>query len=608
MGEKEIDERINQLVQKALSTQWEDGAFRLCFENSLLTDAMMIVLIRTLELHEERILENLVGRILTKQSRVGCWKLYDDEEGNLSATVLAYHSLLFSGKVSRDQEQMKRAERYIMKWGGIEQSDSMTKVFLALNGHMEWPRLCHFPMLFMLVPEFFPVSFYDLSSYARIHFAPIILTQDLRYSIRTKWTPDLTHLKGEERSLHETLSAAWDTVVNFPSHQLYKARKRAEHYMFARIEEDGTLFNYATATFFMIYALLALGYEKHSSAILHAMSGLKRMLCLSDSHLQNSPSTVWDTALLSSALQDAGLSKDSVSIVKANEFLQCKQHSKIGDWVLTKPDVVPGGWGFSEGNTIHPDVDDTTAALRAVGRNNNPEDWQRGVNWVLAMQNRDGGWPAFEPDRHALLLKELPIDGARSSFPDNSTADLTGRTVEFLCNYANFEKDHPAIEKAIKWLIMNQRNDGSWYGRWGVCYVYGTWASLTGLRAAGLSMEHPTVQKGIRFLKNIQREDGGWGESCKSDEQKRYVPLSYSTPSQSAWAVHALTVCGDKSKVLKKGVDYLSKRTYSERELTYPTGAGLPGGFYIRYHSYEIIWPLLALTHYKKMFSHDLEV
>ncbi|MGA9288039.1 MAG: squalene--hopene cyclase, partial [Anaerobacillus sp.] len=272
MGETEIDERINQLVQKALSTQWEDGAFRLCFENSLLTDAMMIVLIRTLELPEERILENLVGRILTKQSRVGCWKLYDDEEGNLSATVLAYHSLLFSGKVSRDQEQMKKAERYIMKWGGIEQADSMTKVFLALNGHMEWPRLCHFPMLFMLVPEFFPVSFYDLSSYARIHFAPIILTQDLRYSIRTKWTPDLTHLKGDERSLQETLSAAWDTVVNFPSHQLYKARKRAESYMLARIEEDGTLFNYATATFFMIYALLALGYEKQSPVILHAMS------------------------------------------------------------------------------------------------------------------------------------------------------------------------------------------------------------------------------------------------------------------------------------------------------------------------------------------------
>ncbi|MDO6658043.1 prenyltransferase/squalene oxidase repeat-containing protein [Anaerobacillus sp. 1_MG-2023] len=605
MDMKRVNERIDELVKEAVSHQEKNGSFHYCFENSLLTDAVMIVLIRTLGLKEETLVDQLVHRLLMNQSRGGYWKLFEDDEGNLSATVQAYHSLLYSGKIEREHTQMKKAELYIRKWGGIEKTDSMTKVFLALNGHLEWPQLFHFPMLFMLIPGSFPVSFFDLSSYARLHFAPIILCQDLRYSIKTSWTPDLAHLLNEERVFSDAIKSFWDSIVQFPDNQLFKARKRAEQYMLQRIESDGTLLNYATATFFMIYAMLALGYEKQSPVILRAIDGLKGMLCLSENHIQNSPSTIWDTALITHTLQEAGLSSVDPIIMKASEYLGRNQHTKFGDWAMAKQNIIPGGWGFSEGNSIHPDVDDTTAALRAMKHASSSYSWQRGVNWILAMQNKDGGWPAFETDRKALLLKELPIDGAQSSFPDDSSADLTGRTVEFLCNFAGLQHNHPSVVRGVKWLVSNQESDGSWCGRWGICYVYGTWAAVTGLKAAGYSSSFPAISKGLEFLKKIQQEDGGWGESCKSDEQKKYISLSYSTPSQTAWAVDALTICGDKCDALHKGVEYLTKGAFENKELTYPTGAGLPGGFYVHYHSYKMIWPLLALAHYRQLLNQE---
>ncbi len=605
MDMKRVNERIDELVKEAVSHQEKNGSFHYCFENSLLTDAVMIVLIRTLGLKEETLVDQLVHRLLMNQSRGGYWKLFEDDEGNLSATVQAYHSLLYSGKIKREHTQMKKAERYIQKWGGIEKTDSMTKVFLALNGHLEWPQLFHFPMLFMLIPGSSPVSFFDLSSYARLHFAPIILCQDLRYSIKTSWRPDLAHLLNEERVFSDAIKSLWDSVVQFPDNQLFKARKRAEQYMLQRIESDGTLLNYATATFFMIYAMLALGYEKQSPVILRAIDGLKGMLCLSENHIQNSPSTIWDTALITHTLQEAGLSSVDPIIMKASEYLGRNQHTKFGDWAMAKQNIIPGGWGFSEGNSIHPDVDDTTAALRAMKHASSSNSWQRGVNWILAMQNKDGGWPAFETDRKALLLKELPIDGAQSSFPDDSSADLTGRTVEFLCNFAGLQYNHPSVVRAVKWLVNNQESDGSWCGRWGICYVYGTWAAVTGLKAAGYSASFPAISRGLEFLKKTQQEDGGWGESCKSDEQKKYISLSYSTPSQTAWAVDTLTICGDKCDALHKGVEYLTKGTFENKELTYPTGAGLPGGFYVHYHSYKMIWPLLALSHYRQLLNQE---
>uniref|UniRef100_UPI002E27079C prenyltransferase/squalene oxidase repeat-containing protein n=1 Tax=Paenibacillus albiflavus TaxID=2545760 RepID=UPI002E27079C len=223
------------------------------------------------------------------------------------------------------------------------------------------------------------------------------------------------------------------------------------------------------------------------------------MQCRSDHQttIQDSPSTIWDTALLAYALQEARIAGNHPVIQRTADYLRSKHQHKKADWSIHNPDTSPGGWGFSETNTINPDVDDTTAALRAIKNltHTDPsyqDSWNRGLNWVQSMQNNDGGWPAFEKNTDNKMLTWLPIDGAKSAAIDPSGADLTGRTLEYLGNFAGLTIRHEFIKRWTQWLISHQEKDGSWYGRWGVCYIYGTWAALTGLTAVGLPTNHKT--------------------------------------------------------------------------------------------------------------------
>jgi sporulenol synthase len=258
---------------------------------------------------------------------------------------------------------------------------------------------------------------------------------------------------------------------------------------------------------------------------------------------------------------------------------------------------------------MNPDVDDTTASLRAISylatKDSTVLDaWNRGLQWVISMQNDDGGWAAFEKNTDKAFLAMLPYAGSDRVI-DPSSADLTGRTLEFLGNYTNLNHLDSRIQKGIQWLLEHQETDGSWYGRWGISYIYGTWAAITGMKATGVASNHPSIQKVVQWLERIQNVDGGWGESCKSDILKQYVPLGSSTPSQTAWAVDTLvSVFKEPTPSIKRGVQFLIEAGQKQDwTTTYPTGAGLPGGFYIQYHSYKYIWPLLALAHYMKIMA-----
>jgi sporulenol synthase len=221
------------------------------------------------------------------------------------------------------------------------------------------------------------------------------------------------------------------------------------------------------------------------------------------------------------------------------------------------------------------------------------------------MQNDDDGWPAFEKNTNSKLVEWLPLEKSEFFLLDPSCADLTGRTLEFLGNYTNLSSNNEAVRKGVRWLLNNQEKDGSWYGRWGICYIYGTWAALTGLMAAGISAGHPSVKKGVKWLYGIQNEDGGWGESCKSDDKKEYVPLGASTLTHTSWALDALiTVTNQPTKEIHKGITYLLSVLKKEDWTTdYPKGQGMAGAFYIHYHSYRYIFPLIALSHYQKKFA-----
>ena len=623
--ERKIDSTIKFLIDDLRKSQNDDGSWRYCFESGPMTDAYMIILLRSLNYEDEGLIQKLVQRLLSLQNQNGTWKLfYDETEGNLSATIEAYYALLYSGYVYKQTEHMRKAKSFIINNGGLYNAQDITKTMLALTGQLRWPIYMQIPIEFILLPRSAPISLYDFVGYARVHYIPILIASNMNFQLKTRKTPDLSdlivHRDVDERpfdlsiGLINTIKKEIKKLVHLPRKIRNLALQQAEEFLLKRIEPDGTLYSYFSATFFMVFALLSLGYSKNDPIILNAVNGLKGLSCKTRHgyRIENSTSTVWDTALISSSLQKAGVNALEPMVLKAGEYLLSRQHNKYGDWAINNPNTPPGGWGFSDINTINPDVDDTTAALRAINSlasldENYRNSWSRGVHWVLSMQNNDGGWPAFEKNTDNFIVTLLPIDEAERAFIDPSTTDLTGRTLQFLGDNGQLNVIDPKIRMGARWLVRNQEENGSWYGRWGICYIYGTWAAITGLRAVGINKNHNAISKGVNWLLSIQNKDGGWGESCYSDIYKKYVPLHASTPSQTAWALDVLiSVFDQPTPAINKGIEHLIKTVQQTNWKTeYPTGAALPGAFYIHYHSYRYIWPLLTLSNYRNKYIGD---
>lgn len=613
---EKVHEEVKEKMAALQAMQQQDGTWRFCFEGSLLTDCHMIFLLTLLGQGQE--IEPFVARLAALQTNEGTWKLYEDEpDGNLSATIQAYAALLVSKMYKKEDINMKRAEVFIRKQGGITKAHFMTKFLLALHGGYEYPPLFHFPTPILFLSEDSPLSIFELSSSARIHLIPMMLCMNKRFTVSKKMLPNLDYISGgskkqwfrEERSpLFQTLLRDVTKFLSYPLSLHYKGDKAAERFMIERIDTNGTLYSYASATFYMIYALLALGHSIQSPLISNAVLGLKTYVWNMDrgAHLQNSPSTVWDTALLSYSLQEARVPHDNEMIQKVTDYLLQKQHKEKRDWSVHAPTLDAGGWGFSDVNTTIPDVDDTTAVLRALAgsRKGNPKvesAWRKGIEWVKGLQNSDGGWAAFEKGVTSKVLTHLPLDNSGDMITDPSTVDITGRVLEFFGTYAPNELQGDQKDRAIRWLIYTQEKNGSWHGKWGVCYIYGTWAALTGLRAVGVPSNHIALQKAATWLESIQHSDGGWGESCRSSVEKKFISLPFSTPSQTAWALDALIAFYDKeTSSIRKGISYLLKHSTKHQE--YPTGTALANGFYIHYHSYHHIFPLLTFAHYIKKY------
>ncbi|WP_412729278.1 squalene--hopene cyclase [Cytobacillus praedii] len=628
MMKSRISAGINQLIEKLKKDQSPSGSWDYPFETGISTDCYMIILLRTLEIHDENLIIQLTERIISKQEKNGAWKLYYDEgEGNITATIEAYYALLYSGYYNKKDPQIKQARQYIVANGGLDSAHLLAKLMLAMTGQLKWPARFPLPLELILLPPTFPINFYSFSVFGRANMAPIMILANRKYRIRLENSPDLSdlytrkmdynwdsfHFNNTEdwRSLCATIEKGIKSLMGMPSYIHKLATEQTKQYMLARIEANGTFLGYFSSTFLMIFALLSLGYSKKDPIIIRAVKGLKSMQCEINglTHIQYTNASVWNTSLISYALQEAGVSPKHQMADRANSYLISQQHYKYGDWNIHNPSSSPGGWGFADKNTLHPDVDDTTASLRAIARNvqSTPvyrQSWERGVLWTLSMQNNDGGWPAFERNTNSKLVGMLPIDKADFLLTDPSSADLTGRTLEFLCSYTNLSKNHKAIKDGMNWLLHNQERDGSWYGRWGICYIYGTWAAITGLRSADVRENHHSIKAASDWLCSIQNPDGGWGESCKSDSKQAYVPLKASTLTHTAWAVDALISVSTKpTKAINTGINFLLNQLHQKDWTTdYPKGQGMAGDFYIHYHSYRFIFPLLALAHYQNKY------
>ena len=615
--EIQVRREIHRIVRQLEAEQAVDGSWRYCFESGPMTDAYMILVLQALGLEEVDVVRELAKRIQSLQNDNGAWSLFHDEplSGNISATVEAYNALLASGYCTVEDESMQKARQFIRQNGGLARVGTSTRAMLACNGQVPWKHY-GIPLIWTLLPRWFPVNFFDFVGYARVHIAPVLIAATCKVSVRSPSIPDLNDLwigiESGKLATDTRSHPVWHRN-DIPSSLINNfSLRKLERFLLNRLEPDGTLMSYASATFFMIYALVGMGYPKNHPVIVQAIEGLKSLMypLSSGMHLQNSTSTVWDTASLSYAIQVALNGNACKMLGKAETYLLSRQHHGIGDWRFRNPQTETGGWGFSDINTLTPDVDDTTAALRALTKSAKTDPhvyqaWCRGLHWLLSMQNSDGGWSAFERNTNKRMFSNLDVDGAKATLTDPSSADLTGRTLEFLGTYAGYTFKHSSVERAVNWLLKHQEEDGSWYGRWGVCFIYGTWSALTGLLAVGMDADHPSIRRGVAWLLNKQNDDGGWGESCLGDTRHVYVPLGKSTQSQTAWATDALIAAFPKTiPAIERGVTFLVKRKHGiDWVNSYPTGGGLPGGFYIHYHSYATVWTLLALGNYIQKYD-----
>lgn len=619
---QKVSAEIQRILTQFFKDQTSDGSWDYPFEMGIVTDCYMIILLRTLEMKDESLIHGLASRIASKQEANGAWKLYQDEKnGNLSTTIEAYFALLFSGYKNKQDNEMKATKQFILENGGLSKAKIFTKIMLVVTGQYKWPDLSPIPIEFMLLPESFPINFFNLSVFARANLAPAFILADSKFTMKTTQTPDLSDLHvsreraffseeevKEWRSILDDIEKGIETLIGLPEELHNMALARTEQYIQERIESNGTLESYFSATYLMIFAFISLGYRKDHPIILKAINGLKSTICSIENklHVQYTTANVWNTALISYAVQEAGVHSSNQMVEKANQYLISRQQQKFGDWALHNPNVPPGGWGFSDINTINPDVDDSTAALRAIARRGDEllSSWNKGIQWVMSMQNDDGGWPAFEKDVDNPLLTLFPIDHVEDLVLDASSPDLTGRTLEFLGNYTNIDKNHPMIQEAVKWLLDKQNPDGSWDARWGIYYIYGTWAAVIGLTAVGVPARHPAIQKATSWLRKTQQSDGGWGESCKSDKERKYVPLQVSTRTHTAWALDALIAATKEvTPEIKRGLEFLVGHKEEAWTWDYPKGRGMAGAFYIHYHCYDYVWPLLTLAHYRNKFS-----
>jgi squalene-hopene/tetraprenyl-beta-curcumene cyclase len=316
--------------------------------------------------------------------------------------------------------------------------------------------------------------------------------------------------------------------------------------------------------------------------------------------LEACQSPVWDTALALIALSEAGVPGDHEAVLRAAHWLVGEEIRRRGDWAVRRPNLEPGGWAFEFANDTYPDIDDTAEvvlALRTVRGGDDARLWsaiERGRRWVEGMQSSDGGWGAFDADNCRTLVRELPFCDFGEVI-DPPSADVTAHVVEMLA--ALGRASAPRTRRGVQWLLDVQEEDGSWFGRWGVNYIYGTGAAVPALVAAGMSPGEEPIRRAVRWLEAHQNEDGGWGEDCRSYDDPAWIGRGPSTSSQTAWALLALNAAGERSEAVRRGVEWLVRTQRPDGGWNEPeyTGTGFPGDFYINYHLYRLVFPVTAL-------------
>ena len=565
----------------------------------------------------------LANYVRRKQLPDGGWSIYPGGPSELNATCKAYFALKLAGDAP-DSPQMVKARETVHRLGGLERTNSYVRFYLALAGALGWELVPAILPEIMLLPNWFYINIYEMSSWTRGIVIPMAILSALRPDWRLPehahveelfsdpsrktaafdWSDQLISWKNFFLALDRALRA-YEKLPWKPLRQ--RALREAKSWLLEHVERTEGLAAIYPAMMNSIFALMALGHGPDDPLTSREIREFARFEIEEGDTIRMQPcvSPVWDSCIAMVALEEAGLPPDHPALVKCAEWILSKQVLGPGDWQVKNKDAEPGGWVFEFRNDFYPDVDDTAFVLMALQRVKYPDPVRmeaathRGIQWLLSMQNRDGGWGAFDRDNNKAFLCNIPF-ADHNAMIDPSTADVTARVLECLGRFG-WPAEHPAIQRALKFLLQDQCEDGSWFGRWGVNYVYGSSGVLRALETVSLTAKE-YCQRAVRWLRTVQKADGSFGESLRSYNEPETKGQGSSTASQTAWGLIGLLAGAEvNDPAIHKAVAYLVHQqnvdgSWSENEFT---GTGFPCVFYLKYHLYRNSFPLYALARFR---------
>jgi squalene-hopene/tetraprenyl-beta-curcumene cyclase len=633
-------ERVSFGMEKArdylFTQQHEDGYWCGELEADTTLESDYIAIHTLLGTGNPSRMQRAVPEIIRHQNADGGWPIYTGGPSNISASVKAYFALKLMG-YKLEHPVLERARIRILEMGGATECNTFTKIYLCFLGQYDWEAVPAVPPEIVLFPNWFWFNLYEISSWSRAILVPLSIAYAKKpfKKIPAEMGLDELFVGGRHgKHLHlkwATKKISWrnfflvlNRVVHFCERfhirpLRYLALKKGERWMLERFEKSDGLGAIYPGILNSIVALRCLGYSTDDPQVIRALSEFEKLGIdepgIADHseptfRMQPCMSPVWDTALALFALGESGVSKNDPRMLKAADWILSKEVRTTGDWAVKVPNVDPGGWYFEFNNEFYPDVDDSAMVLLGLDKVENPRERyqhevsQRAIDWIFAMQCKSGGWASFDKDNTRMVFQNIPF-ADHNAMLDPPTVDITGRVLEMLAAYG-VAGDDKRVKKAIKFILSAQEPDGSWFGRWGVNYIYGTMLVLRGLQAMGVDHHEPYVQQGAEWLRMVQNSDGGWGETCGSYDDPTTRGIGPSTPSQTAWAVMGLLAAGDtRSESVQRGILYLleTQRPDGHWDEDQYTGTGFPRVFYLAYHLYRDYFPLIALSTYSREFS-----
>ncbi|MGF1589264.1 MAG: squalene--hopene cyclase [Pleurocapsa sp.] len=625
-----LEQAIARSQAYLLSIQNPDGYWCAELESNVTITAEVVLLHKIWRTDKTRPLEKAEAYLRSQQRQHGGWELYYGDGGELSTTVEAYMALRLLGLPQADPALIA-AQKFIRQHGGISQTRIFTKLHLALIGCYDWRGLPSIPPAIMLLPEASPLTIYEMSSWARGSTVPLLIVLDRKpiFKLDTPINLDELYAEGVANVRYELpRSNDWtDIFVTFDD--VFKLLEKldlvplraegiaaAEKWILERQEATGDWGGIIPAMLNSLLALRTLDYDVNDPVIQRGLTAVDNFAIETVDRYRIQPcvSPVWDTAWCLRALAESGVAADHPALVKAGEWLLDKQILDYGDWAVKNKGVTPGGWAFEFDNRFYPDIDDSAVVIIGLAGVKLPDEAKkrqaiaRCLNWMASMQCQPGGWAAFDRDNDQDWINLIPY-GDLKAMIDPNTADVTARVLEML-GECSLEIDERRVQRAIAYLIQEQMADGSWFGRWGVNYIYGTSGVLAALSLIAPTRCRSQIERGAAWLVSCQNSDGGWGETCASYDDASLKGKGVSTASQTAWALlgimaamQGIEFAGQAS--IDKGIEYLlntqlSDGTWDEAQFT---GTGFPCHFYLKYHLYQQYFPLQALARYSRAHS-----